>query len=165
LKVHWDGRLVRVRHLLEKNGSYYFNPSSLMRKRGYTARAFGTNLAVAIEATEAYNLDWDRRRDKAINRKKLDAFNERYEAAREGGSVVYFIEAGGRIKVGTSRKLFERIRDMQIGSPVPLSLIGYIVGDRTLEASLHVELQPYRAHGEWFSDVPQVRHVIQRYLA
>lgn len=165
MKVHFDGRLIQVRHLQEKGGAYYFNPSSLMRKLGYTARALGRDLADAIDATEAFNLDWDRRRDRAVNRSMLEDLDVRYIAAREAGSVVYFIESGGHIKVGTSRGLSQRIKQMQIGSPMPLNLLGSVSGGRLEEATIHEALQSYRSHGEWFRDGPEVRNIIGQYLA
>jgi hypothetical protein len=63
---------------------------------------------------------------------------------------VYFIQRGGDgpIKIGTtSNKLRSRLREVQIGSPDPLYLIGHIRG---LEADVHIRFQRYRISGEWF---------------
>lgn len=70
---------------------------------------------------------------------------------------VYFIQpvAGGLIKVGYTDNIFNRFRQIQYHSPVPLHLLGMIEGDKALEVGLHLEFIKERHHGEWF--LPQGR--------
>lgn len=54
------------------------------------------------------------------------------------------------VKIGTSRRPAERLADLQVGSPVPLSLLWKTPGTRDLERMLHDYFVHYRTHGEWF---------------
>ena len=80
-------------------------------------------------------------------------------------SVVYFISAVGRIKVGTSTNLEQRLTD--IGSHIvePITLIGTIVGGTDVESLLHRALSDYRVKNEWFADCPGTRRIIEAALA
>jgi Meiotically up-regulated gene 113 len=66
---------------------------------------------------------------------------------------VYFVQAerGGRIKIGTTRHLDERIRALRASSPVPLRVVGVIRGGRHMERMLHMAFAPLRnGRTEWF---------------
>ncbi len=63
---------------------------------------------------------------------------------------VYFIAGGGRTKVGLSANPQHRLRDLQVGSPVPLRLLAAVEGTHRLEARVHAELAGTRVDGEWF---------------
>lgn len=54
------------------------------------------------------------------------------------------------VKIGTSRNPAQRLADLQVGSPVPLSLLWKTPGTRELERMLHDYFVHYRSHGEWF---------------
>jgi hypothetical protein len=72
--------------------------------------------------------------------------------------VIYFIhnEQAESIKIGFSRGVKGRLRQLSTASPQPLVLLGMILGGRVRERQLHRQFQPYRLHGEWFEDVPIV---------
>jgi hypothetical protein len=51
-------------------------------------------------------------------------------------------------KVGRSKEVYQRLYDMQVGSPDKLHLLLVIEGD--LEQKIHQACDPYKSHGEWF---------------
>ena len=65
---------------------------------------------------------------------------------------VYWIRAGeaGPIKVGYAINPAARLKLLQTGSYLPLSLIRVESGDRTTEAALHQHYRLKRVHGEFF---------------
>lgn len=62
----------------------------------------------------------------------------------------YFIQSSYNrlIKIGYSRKIKTRMKDLQNSSPDELILLLLIKGNR--EKELHEKFRPYRKHGEWF---------------
>jgi hypothetical protein len=65
--------------------------------------------------------------------------------------VVYFIEAAGTVKIGTTTRLWARSRQLQASSPVRLAIVAVGVGDAVDEARLHERYAEHRSHGEWFT--------------
>jgi len=70
----------------------------------------------------------------------------------------YFIEGEGHgpIKIGSARNVEVRRSELQIGSPVPLSVIDRLRGGRWLERSLKRRFAHDRLHGEWFARTPDL---------
>jgi len=77
---------------------------------------------------------------------------------------IYFVQptTGGPIKIGFSEDVARRLRDLQAMSPVKLRVISSFAGTIFDEKRIHEELKQFRAHGEWFHDVSEVREVIDR---
>lgn len=77
---------------------------------------------------------------------------------------VYFIEAVelGLVKIGCANDARSRLRDLQIGSPAPLTLKGVYHTDdaQRLEASYHQRYDALRVHGEWFKIDDDLRELI-----
>lgn len=67
-------------------------------------------------------------------------------------NVVYFIQPrdGGRIKIGTTRNLKQRLADLNLASPIELIVRGTVRGGKELERKLHERFDSFRAHSEWF---------------
>lgn len=65
---------------------------------------------------------------------------------------VYFIEGPEeKIKIGVSRSVKSRMKQLQTGSPVELKLIRKIkVGEKITEQYFHNKFRKHRVHGEWF---------------
>lgn len=71
---------------------------------------------------------------------------------------VYFLKSGEFIKVGRTRDLDRRKRQIQTGSPLECLYIGFVrfTGCQAscdaglVERTIHKILKPFRAHGEWF---------------
>lgn len=83
------------------------------------------------------------------------------------GDVVYFLEASSAhvIKIGWSRYVGGRIKNLRTGSPVPLRFLGCIAGGMNLERELHMKFAKYRKHGEWFRASVELRQFIDATLA
>jgi hypothetical protein len=64
--------------------------------------------------------------------------------------VVYFIAGGDLVKIGKSFDVEARLRGLQCGSPVRLTLLGTVPGYTELEAALHSHFAGRRTNGEWF---------------
>lgn len=79
---------------------------------------------------------------------------------------VYFLDAPSvnRIKIGTGIAPEDRLQAVRLMSPVPIELIGLIIGGRSREAELHKKFAEYRAHGEWFEGADYVREQISLLL-
>lgn len=73
---------------------------------------------------------------------------ERYP--RAGESLVYFVECGGMVKVGTTKNLKARISQLRSALPLPVRVIGFGPGDMKREQALHALLKAEHSHGEWF---------------
>ncbi len=74
---------------------------------------------------------------------------------------IYFVEAAGQIKVGISRDLKSRLRQLASHRKGPVEVIGTIKGDLRREQEIHNALRQYRINGEWYRDCRDVRAVIQ----
>lgn len=73
---------------------------------------------------------------------------------------VYLIRAESRprrLKIGLSDDPARRLRSLQVGSPVPLTLLAHVLGSREKERYLHRRFAHLRSHGEWFEDRAVVR--------
>jgi len=69
----------------------------------------------------------------------------------ERTNVVYFVRAGGFVKIGfTSKAVHLRINEFKTGCPYETELIGTIDGDLKTERSLHRRFAHLRSSGEWF---------------
>lgn len=66
----------------------------------------------------------------------------------------------GRIKIGYTTSLQDRLESLETGSPAPLDVLAFIRGDFKLEARLHARLSFYCEHREWFRDCPEVRETL-----
>lgn len=82
----------------------------------------------------------------------------------DDSSFVYFIGCEAMIKVGSAKDTSTRLRELQVGNPFPLSLLGAVRGGRPLELAIHQRLAPHRQRGEWFRAEPPVRALIANVL-
>lgn len=72
---------------------------------------------------------------------------------------IYFIEAGdgGPIKIGVTKDIDKRIKQLQPGTTAPLRLLASIPGSHADERTLHRYFAVERRNGEWFSGGGAVR--------
>lgn len=69
----------KIRHLVPKNGRYFFQPSKALREAGYQPEPLGKDLAAAIARAEELNAEWDNRhKDKEETRLASPGTVERY---------------------------------------------------------------------------------------
>lgn len=96
--------------------------------------------------------------------RKLRSFSEMAQATADfnegrgadGGHVYFLASENGPIKIGYSSKLHARIRALKNSSPVPLTLLASVPGDRADEKRLHVKFWRHHLHGEWFDRCPEI---------
>jgi len=76
--------------------------------------------------------------------------------------MVYFIEAPSikLIKIGRTQDVKKRISELQVGSPVPLRLLGVVPGDSAMEKQIQDKFKHLRKHGEWFRESVQLLEYI-----
>lgn len=89
----------------------------------------------------------------------------RSEMRRAGAEDVTYIVEGlgtGRIKIGRTIHLNERLRGLQVGCPVKLLLLRKLSGGRH-EAVLHRNLKQFRCHGEWYEKTETLVGYVNRY--
>ena len=68
----------------------------------------------------------------------------------DDANFVYFVRAGGALKIGFTGDLKRRLGRMQPETPEPLILIGVVRGGEPLERELHRRLSSDKISGEWF---------------
>lgn len=78
--------------------------------------------------------------------------------------MIYFIQAEGvgHIKIGftDSEDAMVRLGMLQVGSPVPLRLLGTIPGTTTDEKDFHRRFASAKVHGEWFRPIAELLSLI-----
>lgn len=75
---------------------------------------------------------------------------------------IYAISGGGLVKIGMAIDVKKRLSHLQIGSPVPIELLGHAPGaEPALEKVIHDFLVAHRAHGEWFRQAPEVMEIVK----
>lgn len=84
-----------------------------------------------------------------------------HEDYNPGRCSVYFIAAGGMIKIGISKDPERRIAELGRSSPLPLSILAIIPGGRNREKSLHERFAEHRKHGEWFTECQDILDYIK----
>lgn len=77
---------------------------------------------------------------------------------------IYFVEAIGvsKVKIGFTTNMAQRMRDLSVGSPVPLTLYGLIDGTKDDEKRWHNTWDHLRSHGEWFFVTKELKREIGR---
>jgi hypothetical protein len=72
-----------------------------------------------------------------------------------GGSVVYYMRIGNRVKIGWSAGVLKRVSAIN-----PEELMAVEPGGRPQEAMRHAEFRSLRTHGEWFRlESPLTDHI------
>lgn len=85
---------------------------------------------------------------------------------RAGIMHVYFIRCGDHLKIGYAKNPKQRLADLQVGSPLDLTLLGAVKCDDApgVEFALHRAFAQYRVRGEWFECVPAVEATVDAIL-
>lgn len=74
--------------------------------------------------------------------------------------MVYAVESGGVVKIGTAFDAAARLVDLQLMNAARLTVLRVMKGTRSDEQRLHRLLVVHRRHGEWFTDNDDVRLVL-----
>lgn len=88
--------------------------------------------------------------DQLMHNTYIEAVEQSGKQKDKRRQYVYFMQGAGLVKIGVANDVGKRMRDLQCGSPILLSLIGFMVGDERHEKDLHVKFAHLRQHGEWF---------------
>ncbi len=82
---------------------------------------------------------------------------------RSRSQLVYFIQNGDAVKIGTSQNPRKRMADMAVGNHADLKLLGTLSGGPKREKTLHDKFRKYHIRGEWFMLVPEITDYIRRH--
>ena len=79
--------------------------------------------------------------------------------------MIYFIQnpTTGHIKIGTTRRLTMRKRQIDKEIRLKTVLLGVMEGGRLQEQTIHIELANDRVHGEWFLPSERLVSYITQY--
>ncbi len=73
---------------------------------------------------------------------------------------IYFITDGENIKIGRSKNVEQRIKQLQTSNSINLKLLYYLeTEDVTFETHVHNVCQRFRVKGEWFKP-EAINHLI-----
>jgi hypothetical protein len=78
---------------------------------------------------------------------------------------IYFIEGAGWIKIGRTRDVTTRLRELQTGSAMHLTPLAVVHGDAGLEQRLHSHFAILRYRGEWFRHIAPLSDVLDAMIA
>lgn len=98
---------------------------------------------------------WVRLRETPPPRKKLP------RRPTDKSSHVYFVRGGDMIEVGLAKDPAQRLRDLQVGSPLRLEILATIRGSLAVEKGIHARFKDLRSHGEWFRAEPPILEFIE----
>lgn len=73
---------------------------------------------------------------------------------------LYFCRSGDRIKIGISKNVEKRLKDIGLHLPAPPTLIGSIEASYAFEKAVHSSLKAWRLDGEWFSASEEVVNAV-----
>jgi hypothetical protein len=127
-------------------GAALFTPSEVANGLGVSVPEARRLMRTEIPHT------WAENKKLRVDAESLDAF----KAARPdlvNRSLVYFIGADGTgcVKIGwTTRRIEERVAQIQHASPFDVYVLATMSGGLTEERALHERFAPLRMRGEWF---------------
>lgn len=75
---------------------------------------------------------------------------------------VYFISDGEAIKIGKAINPPKRLKNLQIGNPRELKMLGYFRTSHYSEGNIHRHFEAFWIRGEWFRDNPELRAFIAK---
>lgn len=83
---------------------------------------------------------------------------------KEGVSRVYFIRAGGFIKIGvTTNNVRERLHNLQVAHYEQLQVVGVMFAEPEAERELHRRFKVIHVRGEWFHAAPELMEFIREH--
>jgi uncharacterized phage protein (TIGR02220 family) len=90
-------------------------------------------------------------------------FKETIKEVAKGLKVIYFVsDKHNHIKIGFSKDIKSRIKDLNVASPYELELVFAEEGDIKDERKLHKKFSNYCKNGEWFRDCKEIRDYINK---
>lgn len=147
----YPGLIVRSR---KSGAALYWSADSLSRK----AAGFPDRLVrLPSHADEA---ELKRRCEELRDRLMHSLLIRGRISKRRVPGLVYFLRQGETIKIGFTRRISRRLRNLQTGSAERLQLLGTIPASQTAERRLHQQFAELRLEGEWFrAEEPLLRTI------
>jgi hypothetical protein len=109
----------------------------------------GRNLNMRINAQHRDGGTFDPEFGKLIDEQTYPVCSNK----KPNGWIYFIVEAGGiekKVKIGFSKKVYSRLKNMQTGCPSELKCYGAVPGLPEDEEKAHAFLEHCRSHGEWF---------------
>lgn len=152
--LSWAG-LPHVRTVRSKGRTYlYFNVSRAGRRYVRLPDPETTDFAAVYRAL--YDARQGGEGDQLLAQRAL-------RDHRSKRRFVYFVGGDqGAIKIGFAKSPDDRLREIQVGSPIPLSILALVEGGPKLEKGYHRRFAAHRLHGEWFAPHPDILAEIER---
>lgn len=69
---------------------------------------------------------------------------------------IYFLRANSWVKIGWTRNLASRLRELQVASPFRLRVLGVLPGAFDVERMLHRRYHRFWIRGEWFHAASEI---------
>lgn len=122
-----------------------------------------TKVAAGADLARLNELDAERRRLQRESAREARELREAEEAAEIARSCVYYVqrESDGLIKIGTSRRLSQRMATLR-SEHGPITLLLTHPGGHRREGILHGAFLDIRMEGEWFRPEPHLLAWIQK---
>lgn len=150
-----------VRHITRRvNASgqtrYYWQPSSEVRRRGFSLRRLSDDYAEAIVEAERLNSELDAARSGTSIVPSTPSPRERRRRGEPGKiEGVYVIgRVGGPFKIGVATDPTKRLLELQTATAEPLFIWTFIrhpgIDAFRLESAVHKAVDKHRKIGEWF---------------
>lgn len=86
-------------------------------------------------------------------------------AIRDGETYIYFLRAGGFVKIGYSGNWKNRMSGMQVGSPYTIVPLLVLIGGSKDEKKLHSRFRASHFRGEWFHLTSSIQQFIKDNLS
>lgn len=77
---------------------------------------------------------------------------------------IYVLRTEGLIKIGYTDNLHRRVQDIISQTPTPVVFMGYMPGDRAVEAHFHQRFKAAHFSGEWFVAKPDILSIFEAIL-
>lgn len=138
-------------HMSVRGGKYWIRwreTDARGRKINRSRTVAGKQTADVLKAAIEHDL--------AVHGMYLGATTSASRKRKVRAGFVYFVVACSRIKIGHAVNVVARVRELQIGCPFPLTLIGTLPGTVALERHWHRAFEADLAHGEWFHATPEL---------
>ena len=98
---------------------------------------------------------------------RIDDYIKRIDQENvDGGAEVYIIGSlhFGFVKIGYSKDVRKRLKQIQTGCPFELDIIARFPGTVAIEKSLHDKYDEYRLRGEWFKYEGKLKEAIENQI-
>jgi hypothetical protein len=117
--------------------------------------------SVVLDAIKSMGLKWSEAEGLGYTIEPIDGTDTEF-TQWNGTAGVYFAGFASFIKIGISRRIGYRLREIASNLPAPLTLHGVMLGASGIdEFDLHRKFKAHRLNGEWFAAAPEILEFIE----